>query len=455
MTTLILHTDLDCKVYIDTELHGIAKIGAEYVIKLERGPYWIVCVSCENYEDRTDFDFRTNGSDYIEHQEVGLKPIRYKRLISIYDYVGEFQCGFAEVRQRFLSYDEDGKIVGYINQDGDLIYYYGYFEKVLPFGANTICVKKDGVWGIFNSFGEYIIEPQYDFIIPIESGPAIFSIDNKYGLLNRNGEIIVPAKYQRLYKIDGADLICCYLNERYGLFDYDGYKITPLKYSEINNFTSNGLARVNVGGILEEERDPILRNIEWVCNGGQYGYVDTSGKEILPIKYDFADDFENELAWVKINYKEGFINKTGKEIIPIKYSSARRMSDSLICVELDNKWGIVNNNGEEIYPLIYDYLGCFDYNLAIVNQNKKYSLIDTNNGEIITKRKYDHICSIYGELAKVVINGKCGFIDRAGNEIVPCKYDDVQVLKDGVILVKLNNETLQINIDNVKIKYAD
>ena len=41
MTTLILHADLDCHVYIDTKFYGSIKAGDVCPISLERGAYWI------------------------------------------------------------------------------------------------------------------------------------------------------------------------------------------------------------------------------------------------------------------------------------------------------------------------------------------------------------------------------------------------------------------------------
>ena len=108
MAKLIICPDLECKVYIDTELYGTANAGEEFVADLDRSAYWVECVSAENSADRTDFDFRTDGSEHTEHRDIALKPIRYKRLIAQYDSVGEFCCGFAKVTK-------NGSVVGFIN----------------------------------------------------------------------------------------------------------------------------------------------------------------------------------------------------------------------------------------------------------------------------------------------------------------------------------------------------
>ena len=39
----------------------------------------------------------------------------------------------------------------------------------------------------------------------------------------------------------------------------------------------------------------------------------------LEKEYDNVDNFSEGLAFVLLNYKYGFIDKTGKEVIPLKY----------------------------------------------------------------------------------------------------------------------------------------
>ena len=43
-------------------------------------------------------------------------------------------------------------------------------------------------------------------------------------------------------------------------------------------------------------------------------------------------------------------------------------------------------------------------------------------------------------LACVHLNGKCGFIDKEGNEIIPCEYDYADDFKDNLARVKLKGK---------------
>ncbi len=55
------------------------------------------------------------------------------------------------------------------------------------------------------------------------------------------------------------------------------------------------------------------------ASSGEYGYVDSSGKEVIPLKYMKAshfDTYNRAIVALKIDGKSGFIDKTGREVTP-------------------------------------------------------------------------------------------------------------------------------------------
>ena len=55
---------------------------------------------------------------------------------------------------------------------------------------------------------------------------------------------------------------------------------------------------------------------------GKWGYIDPTGKEVVPCQYDGAGSFSDGLAHVKKDGKWGLIDPNGKEAIPCEYDSA-------------------------------------------------------------------------------------------------------------------------------------
>ncbi|HNF37394.1 MAG TPA: WG repeat-containing protein, partial [Chitinophagaceae bacterium] len=73
----------------------------------------------------------------------------------------------------------------------------------------------------------------------------------------------------------------------------------------------------NSAGYFSEGLAPVSKKM----NGRNfaYGFIDKTGKEIIPFEFEIAEEFSEGLAAVKKNGKYGFINKEGKEVIAFKY----------------------------------------------------------------------------------------------------------------------------------------
>ena len=209
-------------------------------------------------------------------------------------------------------------------------------------------------------------------------------------------------------------------NGKYGFeLKYDEIIFIPANYDRTHYSFSEGL----VGAKLN----------------GKWGFIDKTGKEVIPFKYDYAEEFINGLARVKLNGKYGFIDKTDKEVIPFKYDDARSFRNGLMAVKLNGKWGFIDKSGKEVISFKYDETdGIFNHGLTTVKLNGKYGYID-KSGKEITPLKYNQIDSFSEGLAVVEFKGKYGFIDKTGKEVIPLKYDWAWSFEDGKAKVKAKN----------------
>ena len=120
-----------------------------------------------------------------------------------------------------------------------------------------------------------------------------------------------------------------------------------------------------------------------VRRNGKYGYVDKSGHEVIPCKYDYAGNFREGLAIFEKDDKWGYIDKKGREVIPCKYDRTFNFSEGLAIVEKDDKWGFIDKEGREVIPCMYDAAGSFSEGLAYVKKDDKWGYIDKTGREII------------------------------------------------------------------------
>ena len=116
-----------------------------------------------------------------------------------------------------------------------------------------------------------------------------------------------------------------------------------------------------------------------------------------------------------------------------------------------------HNSGAKTNPILekqtiscrYDQVGDFSEGLAMVEINGKRGYVDKNGCEVISckydKFKYegnpDFSANSFSEgLARVFLNGKWGFIDNTGREVIPCKLEYAKNFCEGFAGVKLNGK---------------
>lgn len=157
------------------------------------------------------------------------------------------------------------------------------------------------------------------------------------------------------------------------------------------------------------------------------GYMNKSGKIVIPCIYDSAFSFSEGLAKVKVDNKYGYIDKTGRQVIPCKYDDAKYFSEGLGCVKFDGKWGCINKTGLIVIPFKYNYMLKFQEGLALIKDGGKYGYID-KTGHTVIRCIYKDAFNFSDGLARIADvdddddDKIYGYIDKTGHQVIPCKY---------------------------------
>jgi hypothetical protein len=95
--------------------------------------------------------------------------------------------------------------------------------------------------------------------------------------------------------------------------------------------------------------------------------------EKLTSSYEFAGPFCNGLARVRKNKKWGYIDTTGTIVIPLKYNEVENFSDGMARVRVGQKWGLMSNTGKEIIKPTFQEIGPFINDKAkVLLEGKEY-----------------------------------------------------------------------------------
>lgn len=206
---------------------------------------------------------------------------------------------------------------------------------------------------------------------------------------------------------------------------------------------------------------------------GKFGFIDTSGKIVIPCIYDSVGHFENDAAIVMKDGKYGLINKVGKVLVPLQfneYDAVPLPHDGKVCYNIGNddnrEYCCVDLNGNLLFTQKALVPFEFSEGFATVwlSYEKGYCVIDQNGNIVIPAGKYDYVSSFRLGVAEVTKGSKRGFINIQGEVMVPIEYNSfygdafpIQAAyigdKHGYIDVRNGNVILPVSI-NSKDDYA-
>ena len=237
------------------------------------------------------------------------------------------------------------KKLGYINPTGKVIVPLQY-DNADKFIDGLAMVAIGDKWGYINKEGKEIIPIKYDGTDIFMDGLARVKQEvkstsalgknpsaavkraYKYGFVNKQGQEIIPLQYDEASVFYG-EYATVAQQDKWGIIDTLNHINVPIKYDNIL-FSGGGFVIVLLGK--------------------KYGYADIkTGAEVIPPKYDWVYDFYDEpITCVKLANKYGFIDKTGKEVIPLQYDDATTFSNGKAWVKKDGREFYIDQTGNKV-----------------------------------------------------------------------------------------------------------
>lgn len=95
--------------------------------------------------------------------------------------------------------------------------------------------------------------------------------------------------------------------------------------------------------------------------------------------------------------------------------------------------------------------------MAAVKKNGKWGFVNRSGEEVIAC-KYGYADGFVNGRAVVVKNGKWGYINKSGEQVVDCKYDYAQNFSGNLAMVRKNDKWGYVNKNGkevIKCQYKD
>lgn len=267
-----------------------------------------------------------------------------------YEWADRFSQGLAPVKV-------DGKF-GYIDKTGKMAIS-PQFGCVWPFSEGLAAFQEPGnaKLGFIDKRGQIVLKPQFSGGgYTFKEGLLWFREDStkgyKVGFVDTTGKVVIEAKFTSASEFTDGLAVACLEPAKMGFIDKTGKWAIEPKYLAVGNF-SEGLVPV----LIKKET-------------GEYGYMDKNEKIVIEPQWFHAGRFSEGLARVALlppgstysndghmvnmrlvgKFQFGYIDKTGKIVIPYAYDEAEDFIDGVAKVRVDNdKSGYIDRSGKYLW----------------------------------------------------------------------------------------------------------
>lgn len=258
---------------------------------------------------------------------------------------------------------------------------------------------------------------------------AVIEKDNKLGLIGLDGKLNGEMVYRDISCYTTGSLFLYRINEKFEPSmgkEWSQYQLTendmiePISVTDgITGITyyyftadetlqcyANTESCLDVEGIIPVQMVSDLADREgdtewWEKVGGKYA-VYCDGKRRTDYIYDECGSYSNGLLAVKKNGKWGYVNSEGKEVIPIKY---------------DASWQHYSSSFQESKQAAEEFCYAASGGYVPLCKDGEWELRDTMGEIIIPAGIFDKICPVYDGKCWVNQDGKWGVISIKNDKI--------------------------------------
>jgi hypothetical protein len=219
----------------------------------------------------------------------------------------EFSCGLAKIRtgdKRFPT--------AFIDQTGKVIFKSKYWS-VDAFRHGRALVRMKNRIGFFNKQGKIVIKTTYPYGSGFSDGIALVWSANSAEYIDTLGKRV--AKFNEMGHSHFSEGWASVLgNVRGHYIDKAGNKVTIVSRSFYIDKKGRPVLTNTIDSLVYHSFVNGMAEVTVPGTGHKSGFIDKTGKIVVPIIYDFVMDFYGEYTIVFASGKDYIINKKGEII---------------------------------------------------------------------------------------------------------------------------------------------
>jgi len=333
-------------------------------------------------------------------------------------------------------------------------------------------IVDNGKWGFIDTAGTVVIAPRLPDYTSFHDGLARSQEDGKPVFVDRSGKTALRPPFE-IARDFSEGLAAVNIGERriptigmiqetgrWGYIDRNGKLVLPMTFTQADSF-SEGLAAVHdgkQGGFIDHGGKMVFKaefDVSWGFHEGlalvkshlKMAYLDRAGRRLPTPPLDdnsSGASFSEGLAAVEIGGLWGYVDKSGKLVIPATFRQAASFHEGLAAVEpaedgprqscprqadgssysFVQSYGYIDRSGRMVIPATHERASDFSEGLALVSTCRRSRFID-HAGKTIIAIPYDDadLLPFSNGLAAIsVLDGTGlhrGYIDKQGKLVRP------------------------------------
>ncbi len=237
-----------------------------------------------------------------------------------------------------------------------------------------------------------------------------------WGYIDRQGRWVIKPRFWYAGRFSEERAFVQYPDGHWEIIDTSGATVAQTGYGEV---FSQGRAAVLVAGQIED-----LFSHRW-------GYVDRSGKVVIPGPFASAGEFSEGLAVfepmnsvVDGRRRGGYIDRDGRIVIPPRFVIASPFAEGLASVweNVEEDGAYIDRSGKPVITGLNSFGGDFSEGLADA------ALADSGPGGLSSEEV------------------KLGYIDHQGRFIIEPQFAEAEPFSDGRAVVKMTDSFIRRDI---------
>lgn len=318
-----------------------------------------------------------------------------------YEYAGSFENGVCPVRRKgkngFVTKElkSFGMKYGYSFSDDNGRWSYGRSAK-----NDLIPVLKENKFGFINMEGKEIIKPVYEDAFSFVDGKARVRQSGKFGLIDATGKTVLPFIYDNLeYDFDRHIIVASTAGKK-GVYAKNAF-VLPCEYSSLTFFDVKGGA-IGLDG-------KTLRYCKVVKDGKTGIYSLTDGKFVIECKYPSVVLKDNVF---EIDNGTQYLSLKGEAM------TDGELSAFVTTREKGGRYCLVSHGGKQMSGYVFDHVGTFQQGFAPVKIVNLWGMVD-KNAKIVIPCIYEDVKLMGDGLVSVRVLAKRGLTDTKGEQVMP------------------------------------